>query len=67
MTGHGKGNLARRCVTVCEGFNGEATVLLDGCELPVRLLADGEEPLPSQTGRVCGFACTAGRQSRARG
>ena len=33
-------------MTVCKGFDGAVTVLRDGRELAVRLLAEGEQPLP---------------------
>ena len=33
-------------VTVCKAFDGSVTVLRDGRELPVRLLAEGEEAVP---------------------
>ncbi len=46
VTGHGRGyRLGGASVTVCKGFDGEVTVLRDGCELPVRLLGEGEAPL----------------------
>ena len=47
VTGHGRGyRLRGASVTVCKGFDGAVTVLRDGRELAVRLLAEGEEPLP---------------------
>ncbi len=48
VTGHGKGyRLRGAAVTVCKGFDGAVmAVLRDGRELPVRLLAEGEAPLP---------------------
>ena len=47
MTGRGKGYRLRGAeVTVCKGFDGAVTVLRDGRELPVRLLAEGDEPAP---------------------
>ena len=47
VTGHGRGyRLRGAAVTVCKGFDGTVTVLRDGRELPVRLLGEGEEPLP---------------------
>ena len=33
-------------MTVCKAFDGSVTVLRDGRELPVRLLAEGEEAVP---------------------
>ena len=38
-------------MTVCKGFDGEVTGLRDGRELPVRLLADGEDPVPVKDGK----------------
>ena len=50
--GHGKGyRLRGASVTVCKGFDGEVAVLRDGRELPVRLLADGEDPPPGEDGK----------------
>ena len=47
VTGRGKGyRLRGAAVTVCKAFDGSVTVLRDGRELPVRLLAQGEEPVP---------------------
>ena len=47
VTGRGKGyRLRGAAVTVCKGFGGAVTVLRDGRELPVELLAEGEEPVP---------------------
>ena len=36
---------------MCKGFDGAVTVLRDGRELPVRLLAEGGEPLPVEDGK----------------
>ena len=47
VTGRGKGyRLRGAAVTVCKAFDGSVTVLRDDRELPVRLLAQGEEPVP---------------------
>ena len=47
VTGRGKGYRLRGAeVTVCKAFDGSVTVLRDGRELPVRLLAEGEEAVP---------------------
>ena len=47
VTGRGRGyRLRGASVTVCKGFYGSVTVLRDGRELPVRLLAEGEEAVP---------------------
>ena len=47
VTGRGRGyRLRGAAVTVCKGFDGTVTVLRDGRELPVRLLGEGEAPLP---------------------
>ena len=47
VTGRGKGyRLRGAAVTVCKAFDGSVTVLRDGRELPVRLLAEGEEAVP---------------------
>ena len=47
MTGRGKGYRLRGAeVTACKAFDGSMTVLREGRELPVRLLAQGEEPIP---------------------
>ena len=52
VTGRGKGyRLRGAAVTVCKGFDGGVTVLRDGRELPVRLLADGEDPPPVEDGK----------------
>ena len=52
VTGHGRGyRLRGAAVTVCRGFDGAVTVLRDGRELPVRLLAGGGEPLPVEDGK----------------
>ena len=56
VTGRGKGYRLRGAeVTVCKAFDGSATVLREGRELPVRLLAEGE-----------GADSGGGRQDRAR-
>ena len=47
VMGRGKGyRLRGAAVTVCKAFDGSVTVLRDGRELPVRLLAAGEEAAP---------------------
>ena len=47
VTGRGMGCRPRgAAVTVCKAFDGSVTVLRDGRELPVRLLARGEEEAP---------------------
>ena len=47
VTGRGNGYRLRGAeVTVCKAFDGSVTVLRDGRELPVRLLAAGEEAAP---------------------
>ena len=47
VMGRGKGYRLRGAeVTVCKAFDGSVTVLRDGRELPVRLLAAGEEAAP---------------------
>ena len=47
VTGRGKGyRLRGAAVTVCKAFDGSVTVLREGRELPVRLLAEGEEAVP---------------------
>jgi len=52
VTGHGRGyRLRGASVTVCKGFDGAVTVLRDGRELTVRLLAEGEDPLPVEDGK----------------
>ena len=52
VTGHGRGHRLRgAAVTVCKGFDGTVTVLRDGRELAVRLLAEGEDPLPVEDGK----------------
>ena len=53
MTGRGKGYRLRGAeVTVCKAFDGSVTVLREGRELPVRLLARGEEPIPVEDGKT---------------
>jgi endonuclease YncB( thermonuclease family) len=52
VTGHGKGyRLRGAAVTVCKGYDGGVTVLRDGKELAVRLLGEGEAPLPVEDGK----------------
>ena len=52
VTGRGRGYRLRGAeVTACEVFDGSATVLREGRELPVRLLAKGEEPIPVEDGK----------------
>lgn len=52
VTGHGRGyRLRGAAVTVCKGWDGAVTVLRDGRELPVRLLAEGGTPLPVEDGK----------------
>ena len=47
VTGRGKGYRLRGAeVTICKAFDGSVTVLREGRELPVRLLAKGEEAVP---------------------
>ena len=47
VTGRGMGyRLRGAAVTVCKAFDGSVTVLRDSLELPVRLLAQGEEAAP---------------------
>ena len=49
VTGRGKGyRLRGAAVTVCKAFDGSVTVLRDGRELTVRLLAEGEEAVAVQ-------------------
>ena len=49
VTGRGKGyRLRGAAVTVCKAFDGSVTVLRDGRELAVRLLAEGEEAVAVQ-------------------
>ena len=38
-------------MTVCKGYDGAVTVLRDGRELPVELLAEGGEPPPVEDGK----------------
>ena len=53
MTGRGKGYRLRGAeVTVCKAFDGSVTVLREGRELPARLLAEGEEPIPVEDGKT---------------
>ena len=52
VTGHGKGYRLRGAeVTVCKGFDGSVTVLRDGRELPLRLLAEGADAPPVADGK----------------
>ena len=52
VTGQGRGyRLRGAAVTVCKGYDGAVTVLRDGRELPVRLLAEGEAPMPVEDGK----------------
>lgn len=47
ITGQGKGyRLRGSLVKLCEGFDGTVTVLSKGRQLPFRLLAEGEPPIP---------------------
>ena len=49
VTGRGKGyRLRGAAVTVCKAFDGSVTVLHKGRDLPVRLLAEGEEAVAVQ-------------------
>ena len=53
VMGRGKGYRLRGAeVTVCKAFDGSVTVLRDGRELPVRLLAAGEEAAPVEDERL---------------
>ncbi len=52
-TGRGRGYRPRGAeVTACKAFDGSATVLREGRELPARLLARGEEPIPLEDGKT---------------
>jgi len=47
ITGHGNGyRLRGATITVCEGFDGEVTLLQKDRVLPHRVLAEGEAPIP---------------------
>lgn len=47
LQGQGNGHRLRKAaVTVCEAFDGNATVLHEGRPLPYQLLAEGEPPIP---------------------
>ena len=53
MTGRGKGyRLHGAEVTARKAFDGSVTVLREGRELPARLLARGEEPIPVEDGKT---------------
>ena len=53
VTGHGKGYRLRGArVTVCKAFDGAVTVLRDGRELPVQLLAEGATAPPVEDGKT---------------
>ena len=53
VTGRGKGYRLRGAeVTACKAFDGSVTVLREGRELPARLLARGEEPIPVEDGKT---------------
>ena len=53
VTGRGKGYRLRGAeVTACKAFDGSVTVLREGRELPARLLARGEEPIPLEDGKT---------------
>ena len=68
VTGRGKGyRLRGAAVTVCKAFDGSVTVLHNGRELAVRLLAEGEEAVAVQdekTVRRRVDRAKAGQQSR---
>ena len=68
VTGRGKGYRLRGAeVTVCKAFDGSVTVLREGRELPARLLAQGEEPIPLEDGKtVRGRVDAAKAEQRAR-
>ena len=68
VTGRGKGYRLRGAeVTVCKSFHGAVTVLREGRELPVRLLAEGEEAVPVEDGKtVRGRVGEAKAEQRAR-
>ncbi len=57
----------RECVGDLVQIDGSATVLREGRELPVRLLAEGEEPIPLEDGKtVRGHVDAAKAEQRAR-
>ena len=68
VTGRGKGYRLRGAeVTVCKAFDGSVAVLREGRELPVRLLAEGGEPIPLEDGKtVRGRVDAAKAEQRAR-
>ena len=68
VTGRGNGYRLRGAeVTVCKAFDRSVTVLRDGRELPVRLLAAGEEARRWRTRRPLFDAWTGPRPSSGRG
>ena len=68
VTGRGKGyRLRGAAVTVCKAFDGSVTVLRDGRELAVRLLAEGEEAVAVQDEKTVRGGWTEPRRSSSRG